>query len=156
VEPLTRPAPARDRIVADVVRGIEDGTLAAGQVLDSEAVLARRYSVSRGTVRTALLQLAGAGAIESIPGTGWFVRGAGAQASSGPQKRIPAVVQELREELRSAVWVDPGKRFLSEKDLCERFDLTRYGARAVLSALEHEGLIVTVHGRGRFVVDLGK
>lgn len=154
MEPLTRPAPARDRIVADVVRGIEDGTLAVGQVLDSEAVLARRYSVSRGTVRTALLQLAGAGVIESVPGTGWFVRDE--QAHSGSQKRIPAVTQELREELRSEAWADPGRRFLSEKDLSERFGLTRYGARAVLSALELEGLIVAIHGRGRFVVGLNK
>jgi DNA-binding GntR family transcriptional regulator len=146
---VTRPAPGRDRIVADVERGIRAGELLPGQALDSEAVLAERYSVARGTVRAALAQLADRGLIESVPGSGWFVRGAG-EPPRGQADRVSAVVGELREELRSG-GRKAGDPFFSEKDLCERFGLTRYAARAALMRLEVEGLIVAVHGRGRFV-----
>lgn len=148
---MTRPAPGRDRIVADVERGISAGELLPGQALDSEAVLADRYSVARGTVRTALVQLAERGLIESVPGSGWFVRGPGEPPRAGQSDRVSAVVGVLRQELRSG-GRQAGDPFFSEKDLCERFGLTRYAARAALMRLEVEGLIVAIHGRGRFVV----
>ena len=148
---LTRPAPARDRIVADVEHGIKDGKLPPGHALDSEAVLAARYSVSRGTVRTALVKLADRGLIESAPGSGWFVRSADESSSPVRQDRVAAITALLRDGLVTGNWGQVGARFLSEKDLCERFNLTRYGARTVLMTLEIEGLIVAQAGRGRFI-----
>lgn len=146
---MTRPAPARARIVADVERRISAGDLRPGCALDSEATLASQYSVSRGTVRTALVQLADRGLIESAPGSGWFVRSP--DATTRPA-RVSAVVKQLRDELLSGN-LQPRDPFFSEKDLCERFGLTRYAARAALMALEFEGLIVAIHGRGRFVAE---
>ncbi|PZS12315.1 MAG: hypothetical protein DLM60_22475 [Pseudonocardiales bacterium] len=40
---------------------------------------------------------------------------------------------------------------MSEKDVCERFGVTRYAARAALNKLQLAGLIVTVPGQGRRV-----
>ena len=65
-------------------------------------------------------------------------------------REIGGVVDELRAELRSGAR-RVGDPLLSERDLCERYGLTRYGARTALARLEAEGLIVAVHGRGRFV-----
>lgn len=65
---------------------------------------------------------------------------------------VPAVVAELREELRSGAR-RPGDSYFSEKDLGERYGLTRYGARRAFAVLEAEGLIVAVHGRGRYVAE---
>jgi DNA-binding GntR family transcriptional regulator len=137
--------------VADIERRIGAGELPPDHALDSEAVLAARYSVSRGTVRTALVQLADRGLIESAPGSGWYVRSSDQPARVGGPDRVSAV-RQLREELRSG-GRQPGDRFFSEKDLCERFGLTRHAARAALMTLEVEGWIVAVHGRGRFVVE---
>lgn len=150
---LTRPAPARDRIVADVERRINGGELQPGDPVASESELAARFAVSRGTVRSALTLLAAGGAIDPVPGLGWFVRDSTRPAPLG-RERAAAVVAELRAEVLSGSR-DAGAPFLSEKAVCERFDLTRHAARAALAALEVEGLIVAIHGRGRFVAPVG-
>lgn len=51
------------------------GDLGAGGALESEAVLGRRYGVSRVTVRRALDELRGQGLVASRRGAGWFVSG---------------------------------------------------------------------------------
>lgn len=150
---MTRPAPARDRIVADVERRINGGELQPGDPVASESELAARFAVSRGTVRSALSRLAEGGAIDPVPGRGWFVRDRSRPAPLG-RERVTAVIAELRAEVFSGSR-DAGAPFLSEKDVCERFALTRHAARVVLAALEAEGLIVAIHGRGRFVAPVG-
>jgi DNA-binding GntR family transcriptional regulator len=147
---LVRAAPARDQIVVDVERRIDSGDLQPGVALDSEAAFSARFGVARGTVRAALTELADRGRIEAVPGKGWFVR-----VTDGSPTRtheIGEVVDELRKELRSGVR-HAGDPFLSETDLCERYGLTRYGARTAFARLEAEGLVVAVHGRGRFVAE---
>lgn len=144
---MTRPAPARDRIVADIERRIGSGELPPGRTVASESELAARFAVSRGTVRDALNQLAVRGVIASVPGKGWFVREP--DWHPAPVDRT-AVIDELRAELRSGTRT-AGDPFLSEKGVSERFGLSRYSARSALAVLEAEGLVVTIHGRGRFV-----
>lgn len=63
------PAPLRyRRIAADLTAAITAGELRSGDELPSEAVLARRYGVSRGTARQALAELTAAGLIETRQG----------------------------------------------------------------------------------------
>jgi DNA-binding GntR family transcriptional regulator len=149
---LVRAAPARDQIVADVEQRIAAGELRPGETIDSEAAFTSRYGVARGTVRAALARLAERGRIESVPGKGWFVRSDDGSATVAVTRDVPVVVDELRRELRSGAR-RAGDPFLSEKDLCERYGLTRYGARAAFATLEAEGLVIAVHGRGRFVAE---
>lgn len=61
-------------IAADLKAMIESGELRPGDLLPSEAVLAERYGVSRGTARHALAELEGAGLVTSVHGKGRFVR----------------------------------------------------------------------------------
>lgn len=60
-------------IAEDLRRRIREGSYAPGQVLASEAELARRYSAGRVTVRRALDVLRREGLVDSRRGFGWFV-----------------------------------------------------------------------------------
>lgn len=145
---MVRAAPAREQIVADVERRIDAGELLPGEPIESEAAFGYRFGVARGTVRAALAELADRGRIEAVPGKGWFVR----QSDAGPAvgHGIGSVVDALRQELESGNY-RAGDLFLSEKNLVERYGLTRYGAKSVFAALEAAGLLTAVHGKGRFV-----
>lgn len=143
---LTRPAPARDEIVADVERRIGIGEFVPGRPVTSESELAAQFAVSRGTVRSALNHLAARGLIESVPGKGWYPLDPGCPAHAVSDRA--SVLAALRAEAGARVADDP---FLSEKGVCDRFGLSRHAARSALAVLEAEGLIVAIHGRGRFV-----
>jgi GntR family transcriptional regulator len=45
----------------------------------------------------------------------------------------------------------PGDKLPSEAELCELFNISRPTLREALSLLEQDGLIITMHGRGRFL-----
>src|SRR3954452_24606206 len=67
---------ARFRQLAHELRErISLGEFGDSGALESEAVLGRRYAVSRVTVRKALEELRGQGLVESRRGAGWFVTG---------------------------------------------------------------------------------
>ena len=67
--PTGTPAvPLYRRIAADLSATIQAGELPPGHLLPSEADLAARYGVSRGTARQALLTLDAAGLIETRQG----------------------------------------------------------------------------------------
>jgi DNA-binding GntR family transcriptional regulator len=71
---------------------------------------------------------------------------------SAPAEKAHEVAAMLRAEL--AAGEHPVDRpFPSEKTLCERFGVSRYAARLALGELEASGLIATIHGKGRFIVD---
>lgn len=68
------PVPQYQAIAADLRRLIESGKFQPGDALPSEAALADRYGVARGTARHALAELEGAGLVEAVHGKGRFVR----------------------------------------------------------------------------------
>lgn len=69
------PALPQYRRISDALRAqIEAGDLSPGDALPSEAGIVAQYGVSRGTARQALVDLEGAGLVESVHGKGRFVR----------------------------------------------------------------------------------
>ncbi|MEW6047853.1 MAG: GntR family transcriptional regulator, partial [Bacillota bacterium] len=58
-----------------ILHDISSGRLGAGAKLPSERELCRAYSVSRVTVRRAILDLVSEGILETVPGKGTYVRG---------------------------------------------------------------------------------
>lgn len=65
----------RDDMAARLGAAITLGEYMPGARLPSEAELGEQYEVSRITVRGALAKLAGEGLVESVKGSGWYVRG---------------------------------------------------------------------------------
>src|ERR1700751_2422358 len=63
----------RNRLIADLAAQIRSGRLARGDRLPGETPLARQYAVSRGTVRSALAELAQRDLIATQSGVGSFV-----------------------------------------------------------------------------------
>lgn len=63
----------RSRVVQDLAARIRSGRLARGERLPGENQLAQRYSVSRGTVRSALAELQSRELIATETGVGSFV-----------------------------------------------------------------------------------
>lgn len=62
-------------------------------------------------------------------------------------------VQQSIAEHIAAGRLPPGQQLPSERQLCERFDISRVTARRALAALVDEGLIQASPGRGWFVSD---
>lgn len=70
IEPIARQASLPVRIAQQILALIEDGTFEVGGKLPSEMELARRFGVSRPSVREALGALQFAGHVESVRGSG--------------------------------------------------------------------------------------
>jgi DNA-binding GntR family transcriptional regulator len=138
--------------IADVLRQrINDGALAAGSLLPSEASLSAEFSVVRNTVRRALTELESEGLITTLPGRGRVI--AGRNDGSGP---TPASVQYRRiaSDLRTAIErgeLAPGDLLPSEASLMTTYGVSRGTARQALAELASSGLIESVQGKGRFV-----
>ncbi|WP_339131512.1 winged helix-turn-helix domain-containing protein [Streptomyces sp. f51] len=109
--------------------------------LPSEAALMRSYGVSRNTIRRALKVLEAEGVVESAPGIGWRVARAGDHRS----------LAERMTDLMSEDALSAGDSYPSEAKLCERFGASRTAVRRVLAQMEGNGLLATVHGKGRTV-----
>jgi len=72
---------------------------------------------------------------------------------SGKSSRSPLYIQ-LREILRSKIEdgeYPPGTCIPSESQLVEAYGLTHMSVRSALGALEYEGLLKSVQGKGVFV-----
>ncbi|MDG9721306.1 GntR family transcriptional regulator [Streptomyces sp. DH41] len=121
----------RSKIQAE--RGIE--------TLPSEADLMDSHSVSRNTIRRALKVLEADGVVESAPGIGWRVVRGGDRRSL-----VERMTDVIREDSLSV-----GDTYPSEAKLCERFGASRTAVRRVLAQMEGNGLLATVHGKGRTV-----
>jgi len=112
-----------------------------GDALPSEADLMDLHGVSRNTIRRALKLLEVDGLVESAPGIGWrVVRG-------GDRRSLAERMRDVIEEDSLSV----GDTYPSEAKLCERFDASRTAVRRVLAQMEGNGLLATVHGKGRTV-----
>lgn len=70
------------------------------------------------------------------------------------QKSAEPLHQQLKEiilrSIGSGEWL-PHSQIASERDLCERYSVSRTTTRRVLSDLMHEGIVYTVNGKGTFV-----
>lgn len=73
VSPSVRAFGKRSTIVNEIASAIRRGEFASGDRLDGENALAKRFEVSRGTVRQALEELKSQGLITTVGGVGSFV-----------------------------------------------------------------------------------
>ena len=136
------------RQIADELRAlIREGELVAGAMVPSEMGIADRYSVSRGTARSALAALVSEGLIEVLPGLGRRV--VGDSASPPPTTAWGRVASALRERLArsesSSLTPLP-----SEAELVSEFGVSRNTVRRAYKQLVDEGLVVIRHGAGAF------
>ena len=56
----------------------------------------------------------------------------------------------LKERIEGGEWA-PGSRFLSERELCDEFAVSRTVVRPALAMLEGDGQLIRIKGRGTFV-----
>lgn len=69
---------------------------------------------------------------------------------SGPLPRYYQLKEIIRERIRGGEWT-PGSLIPSERELCERYGISRMTARQSISELVNEGLLYREQGRGTFV-----
>ena len=69
---------------------------------------------------------------------------------SGPLPRYYQLKEILRERIHAGEWT-PGSLIPSERELCERYGISRMTARQAISELVNEGLLYREQGRGTFV-----
>ncbi|MEV7144399.1 GntR family transcriptional regulator [Streptomyces tauricus] len=127
-------------VIADALRNEIEAGGGAG-ALPSEANLMRSHGVARNTIRRALQALEADGVVESVPGIGWRVARSGDRRSLA--ERMTDVIAEDSLEV--------GDAYPSEAKLCERFGSSRTAVRRVLAQMEGNGLLATIHGKGRTV-----
>jgi GntR family transcriptional regulator len=82
-------------IADDLRRRIDDGELAAGDLLPSEATLSRDHGASRVTVRRALELLRADGLVDARQGFGWFV-------AADPVRQTLGRLGTIEDQLASA------------------------------------------------------
>ncbi len=71
----------------------------------------------------------------------------------GSPKALPVqLAEDLRSRVASQEW-QPGERLPTEAELCEIYGVSRATVRQALKALEGQGLIITLRGRGSFVAE---
>ena len=127
-------------VISEALRKeIEEGEIL--EALPSEADLMRSYSVSRNTIRRALKVLEAEGVLKSAPGVGWRVT-----RDDDSRTLVERMADVIAEDSLSV-----GDTYPSEARLCERFGVSRTAVRRVLAQMEGNGLLATVHGKGRTV-----
>ena len=145
--------------IAESLRSrIASGDLAPGTAVPSESALGKEFGVARSTVRRALAELETERLIKALPGTGRVVctdeERKSAPGNETPQAQYRRIAAELRERITVGD-LAPGDALPSEAALVREYDVSRGTARQALSELEGTGLVVAIHGKGRFVKDPG-
>jgi GntR family transcriptional regulator len=69
---------------------------------------------------------------------------------SGPLPRYYQLKEIIRERIRSGEW-SPGSLIPSERELCERYGISRMTARQSITELVNEGLLYREQGKGTYV-----
>lgn len=127
-------------VIAEALRNeIKEGR--GIDALPSEADLMRSHGVGRNTIRRALKVLEADGVVQSAPGIGWRVA-----RGDDPRTLAERMTEVITEDSLSV-----GDTYPSEAKLCERFGASRTAVRRVLAQMEGNGLLTTVHGKGRTV-----
>ncbi|GGQ63851.1 GntR family transcriptional regulator [Streptomyces flaveolus] len=127
-------------VIAEALRAEIQGREGTG-ALPSEADMMRSHGVGRNTIRRALKVLEADGLVESVPGVGWR------PARGGDRRSLAERMTDVIAEESLSV----GDVYPSEAKLCERFGASRTAVRRVLAQMEGNGLLTTVHGKGRTV-----
>ena len=70
--------------------------------------------------------------------------------NTGPLPRYYQLKEIIRERIRSGEWT-PGALIPSERELCERYGISRMTARQSVTELVNEGLLYREQGRGTYV-----
>jgi GntR family transcriptional regulator len=68
----------------------------------------------------------------------------------GPVPRYYQLMEFIRERIRNGEWT-PGMLIPSERELCERYGISRMTARQAVTELVNEGLLYREQGKGTFV-----
>jgi len=69
-----------------------------------------------------------------------------------PKQIYEQVADQIRQAIRSGTF-RAGARLPSERDLAQRFQVSRPAVREAIGALQNEGMVNTRHGSGTYVVD---
>ena len=70
----------------------------------------------------------------------------------GPEPLYEQIAAVIAARIEDGTY-PPRRRIPSEADICTEFDVSRPTARAAIRLLVERGLVVTVRGKGSFVVD---
>jgi GntR family transcriptional regulator len=70
--------------------------------------------------------------------------------NAGPLPRYYQLQEIIRERIRSGEWV-PGSIIPSERQLCERYGISRMTTRQAITELVNEGLLYREQGKGTYV-----
>lgn len=136
--------------LADRLRGrIENGAFPAGTYLPSEAALSKEFGVARNTVRRALAVLVAERLVATIRSKGYLVLRQDLR-DLDREYLYQSIAEELRAQIKSGE-LPPAGKVPSERDLGQHYAASRTTVRQALGVLEDDGLIVAVHGKGRFV-----
>jgi DNA-binding GntR family transcriptional regulator len=138
--------------VAEIIRRrINDGELAPGQPVPSEAQIQREFGIARTTARRAIQVLREEGRVYTVQGEGTFV-GPRDSAPRAP-RRTPMYRQIASDvvELIQSGRFPPRRAIPSETSLVEEYDVARETVRRAVALLREQGWIYTVPQRGSFV-----
>lgn len=133
-------------IAATVREEIEAGLSQPGERMAGEFELARRFAVSRASVRAALALLETSGHV---------VRRAGRRYVTGESADSDLAYERTATALRSRMWEGryrPEQRLPGEHSLAGEFGVSRPTVRAALARLQDQGYLRSEPRRGWFVV----
>ncbi|MEG5266287.1 FadR/GntR family transcriptional regulator [Pseudomonas sp. JDS28PS106] len=74
------------------------------------------------------------------------------QVEFRPKQIYEQVADQIRQGISTGAFI-AGSRLPSERDLANRFKVSRPAVREAIGALQNEGIVITRHGSGTYVVD---
>ncbi|GAA3238276.1 GntR family transcriptional regulator [Actinocorallia longicatena] len=135
-----------ERVADSIRRELATGKPPAGERLEPVDDLAERFGVSTGTVRKALAVLEAEKLIAAVQSKGWF-----AGDLAGESNKTLAVAERLRQAISSGE-IEVGSVLPGEPTLAAEYGVARITVSRAFAALEAEGLIENLPGRGRRVL----